>query len=70
MTTINKNSRRTVGITRYAPNFRGYGIVILLGAIGGVALYHLYGKAIDSVYNKVPYLNKLPSFYSYEDSEY
>jgi hypothetical protein len=66
---IQKNRRTRVGITSESANFKGYGVVILLGAIGGVALYHLYGKAIDSVYNKIPYLNKLPSFYT-QDSEY
>jgi hypothetical protein len=43
-------------------NFGGYGTIMALGFVGGIALYHLYGRIIDAGLQKVPYLNKIPSY--------
>jgi hypothetical protein len=58
-------AKRNMLVTRRT-NSKGYGIVMLLGFIGGIGLYHFWGKAIDGLWAKVPYLNKVPSYYGSE----
>jgi hypothetical protein len=48
----------------FSSNKKPYGIIFLLGIVGGVMLYHQIGKTIDKYAGKLPYWNKLPSYYA------
>ena len=45
-------------------NKNKYLFVLIAGTLGGVALYHLFGKTIDSVWNKVPVLENYHSHFA------
>jgi hypothetical protein len=48
----------------FTGNKKPYGIIFLISVIGGVFLYHQYGKIIDKYTSKIPYLKNLPSYYA------
>lgn len=46
------------------PNKNKYLWVLVGGTVVGVALYHMFGKTIDSVWNKTPYLENVKSHFA------
>lgn len=48
----------------FTSNKKPYGVALVLGIVGGIMLYHSFGKTIDKYGAKVPYWNKLPSYYA------
>lgn len=43
------------------PNRKPYGLIMILGGIVGISLYHVLGHQIDTVWNQVPYLKQIHS---------
>jgi hypothetical protein len=61
--------RREYNNYTFTSNKKPYGIIFLISVLGGIFLYHQYGKIIDKYTAKVPYLKNLPSYYAGGEEE-